>query len=166
MREAFPGYYRPTASEFVTLWKSARFAVDANVLLKLYGYSSATRRKLLRLLAVIGDRLWMPHQFASEFQRNRIKAILEQVDSYKSVAHKFKTVLDQQLIPKHRHPFITRKSMAALETIRSELDKGRKQHEKLLSDDPIFEEITNLFGDRIGKASTSEELGPVNTTVE
>ena len=48
--------------------------------------------------------------------------------------------------------------MAALETIRSELDKGRKQHEKLLSDDPIFEEITNLFGDRIGKASTSEEL--------
>ena len=158
MRNAFPGYYRPTASEFDELWDSALIAVDANVLLNLYGYSLATRKKLLRLFDRLRDRLWMPHQFASEFQRHRVKAILDQITAYTSVERQLKNVTEKHLTPKRHHPFITKKSMAALATIRKELDKGRLRHEKLLSDDPIFEEITKLLTNRIGTAPTRQDL--------
>ena len=158
MRTTFPGYYRPTDTEFDNLWDSALIAVDANVLLNLYGYSRATRNKLLKLFNNLRDRLWIPHQFASEFQRNRIKAIFDQVDAYKSVERQLNDVRDKHLTPKHRHPFITRRSMDALATIQEELKKGRLRHEKLLSDDSIFDAITELLTDRVGKAPSPEDL--------
>jgi hypothetical protein len=158
MKQTFPGYYRPTPTEFSDLWTSARFALDANVLLNLYGYSSTTRKRLLELLESVGPRLWMPHQFAFEFQRNRAKAILEQVENYKTIAAQFTKVLDQHLKPTHRHPFITKRSMTALETIRRELDKGRRQHEALLSDDPIFDKMTSLLTGRVGAAPDRQSL--------
>lgn len=163
MREVFPGYYRPTNSQFKELWRSALFAIDANVLLNLYGYSSTTRTTLLNLFTSLGDRLWMPYQFADEFQRNRIKAIIEQVDGYKSVASKIEAVLKEHLIPKRRHPFITRKSMNALTTIKDELRQGQNQHEELLSDDPIFEEITRILTGRVGAAPTRQDLDTMHS---
>ena len=45
MRREFPGYYRPTSEEFKALWESAEFALDANVLLNVYGYSKPTGGK-------------------------------------------------------------------------------------------------------------------------
>ena len=158
MRTAFPGYYRPTATEFDDLWESGLIAVDANVLLSLYRYSPTTRKKLLRLFDRLRDRLWMPHQFASEFQRNRVTAILGQMRTYTSVERQLKDVIEKHLTPKRHHPFITKKSMAALATIRNELDKGHLRHEKLLSDDPIFDAITELLSDRVGTAPNPEDL--------
>ena len=158
MRTAFPGYYRPTASAFDELWESALIAVDANVLLNLYRYSPATRKNLLRLFDRVGDRLWMPHQFAFEFQRNRVKVIIDQLDAYKSVERQLKDVINNHLTPKRRHPFLTAKSMDALATIRDELDKGRLRHERLLSDDSVHDGITRLLTNRVGPAPTDQEL--------
>ena len=69
MKREFPGYYRPTTAEFDTLWAEALFVVDANVLLHVYGYSSETRESLLKILEGIKGRIWIPHQFAAEYQR-------------------------------------------------------------------------------------------------
>jgi hypothetical protein len=114
--------------------------------------------RLVELFEGIGERLWMPYQFAAEFQRNRAKAIIEQVESYRTIAAQFKKMVDQNLKPKHRHPFISAKSMAALELIRRELEKGRTQHEAMLADDPMFDRMTVLLTGRVGAPPTSPEL--------
>src|SRR5688572_4220515 len=106
MKSLFPGYYRPTKDEFAELWNTATFALDANVLLKIYGYSERTRKTLLALLETIQTRLWIPYQFAAEYQRHRVKSILEQVEHYRSVRGKLKTILNDHFKARHKHPFI------------------------------------------------------------
>jgi hypothetical protein len=131
MKSSFPGYYRPSVAQFTQLWASALFAFDANVRLSLYGYSKRTRNSLLELFESIRDRLWMPHQFAAEFQRNRMKAISEQVENYRSVKKQLESLIEQHLKPRHRHPFITTKSMQAVKTICKELETGLRHHQSL-----------------------------------
>jgi hypothetical protein len=158
MKKTFPGYYRPTTDEFKELWGSAQFAFDANVLLNIYGYSSRTQKTLLGVIESIQARLWMPYQFALEYQRNRIKAILEQVDNYRSVRKGLKKILDENLKPPHRHPFISKSSMAHVARICRELENGERQHESLLSDDPTFAKVSALLDGRIGPPPQPEQL--------
>jgi hypothetical protein len=75
MRKMFPGHYRPSEPEFRKLWDKCLFVLDANVLLNLYRYSGETRKKLLDIMGRIESRLWVPHQAALEYQRNRLEVI-------------------------------------------------------------------------------------------
>ena len=106
MKSTFRGYYRPSEPEFAELWRTCIFVLDANVLLNMYGYSSETRNQLLALLTTIAQRLWVPHQFAREYQRNRAKSIAEQVSSYATARGELQALLDHRLRVKHKHPFV------------------------------------------------------------
>ncbi|GAA3282954.1 hypothetical protein GCM10020218_038520 [Dactylosporangium vinaceum] len=61
-------------------------AVDASVLLTLYLYGPEARANFLSVLAKLGDRLWLPHQAALEFFRNRLLIIGEQGKSYREMS--------------------------------------------------------------------------------
>lgn len=152
------GYYTPTEQEFKDLWQGATFVLDANVLLNIYGYSHRTRVMLLGLLKSIEKRLWVPYQFSLEYQRNRIKAISDQVASYSSARREIKKLLDEQFKVNHRHPFVSRKSLSAVDAICAELSKGEKEHQKLYSTDPYFAAISEILEGRIGVKPTSEQL--------
>ena len=158
MKSTFHGYYRPSPDEFTALWQNATFVLDANVLLNIYGYSARTRTTLLQLLRSIEARLWVPHQFALEYQRNRVKAISDQVTSYSSARRDLKKLLDQQFRVNHKHPFVGKKSLAALDTICQELEKGEREHEKLYSNDPYFLEISQMLEGKIGTRPTDEQF--------
>lgn len=158
MKKIFPGYYRPTADEFSELWQSAVFVFDANVLLNIYGYSKPTRNALIELLRSIKSRLWIPHQFAAEYQRNRAKAILDQVANYRTIRTQLKAVLDEHFKAKHKHPFVSKRALSAFEQICDELDKGQKDHEALLSVDPYFENLTDILDTRIGEQFSEAEF--------
>jgi len=56
MRDVFPGHFRPTPDQFESIWSKCVFAVDANVLLNLYRYSSDTRKELEKTLTTVRDR--------------------------------------------------------------------------------------------------------------
>ncbi|WP_457331931.1 PIN-like domain-containing protein [Rhizobacter sp. P5_C2] len=157
MKSTFRGYYRPSEEEFTELWKTCVFVLDANVLLNMYGYSGETRIQLLALLRSIEQRLWVPHQFAREYQRNRAKSISEQVTSYSTAHTELLTLLDQRLRVKHRHPFVPRRSLSDLKRICAELEAGRKEHELLFSNDPIFGVVSQMLAGRVGAAPTAEE---------
>ena len=75
MRDLFPSYYRPTDEEFKELWEKCFFIFDTNVLLNLYLYDKKTLNDFLKVLKVVNERLWIPHQVALEFQKNRIDNI-------------------------------------------------------------------------------------------
>ena len=88
MKKAFPGYYLPSASEIKNIWDTCLFVLDTNVLLDLYRYSSSTRDQLIDLLKSVEDRIWLPHQVAKEFLKNRPTVMLSQTSTY-SDAKKF-----------------------------------------------------------------------------
>ncbi|MBK6959376.1 MAG: DUF4935 domain-containing protein [Nitrosomonas sp.] len=46
--------------------------VDTNVLLNLYRYSEATRKELQEAITSLDGRIFIPHQAANEFLRNRL----------------------------------------------------------------------------------------------
>jgi hypothetical protein len=138
MKEIFPQYYRPSEEEFRKLWEGCLFALDANVLLNIYGYSEATRLELLALLKRLAARIRVPYQFASEYQRNRAKAIMEQVKNYANAEKILADLYNSELSPKTKHPFLTAKMLRAFERIQQELKISRKKHEALFTSDPYF----------------------------
>ncbi len=86
MRSAFPSYYRLSDAELSRLWQDCLFVLDANVLLNLYRYSKEASEDLIQVLRRISERLWIPHQVALEYQRNRLGVIAEQVKTYDKVS--------------------------------------------------------------------------------
>lgn len=71
MREKFSWLLRPSDAEFKSLWQSSLFVFDANVLLDLYRFTRTTTNDLLKTLEHVKDRIWLPHQAASEFFKRR-----------------------------------------------------------------------------------------------
>lgn len=85
MREKFRGYYGLDGSEIDELWESALIVVDTNVLLGLYGQTPKTRQTMIDILQGEQDRLWIPHQVALEFQRNKEKAQKQATASHRDL---------------------------------------------------------------------------------
>lgn len=71
----FPGYVPQTRKDVEHAVKEGLLSLDANVLLNFYRYSPAARDALISVLKAAGDRVWVSHQAAKEFWRNRCSAI-------------------------------------------------------------------------------------------
>lgn len=105
MRALFPGYFRPTDEDFAALWGNCTFAIDANVLLNLYRYSPGTRRELEKALDSVKDRLFIPHQAAKEFLKNRLSVTTGQAEEYTRAVKVIKD-LTETLSNRKKHPFL------------------------------------------------------------
>ena len=109
MKQLFRGYFRPTKPEFDRLWNEAIFTFDASFLLNVYRYTPATQQKMLAILEKLRDRVWIPHQAALEFHRNRHRVIATQSDAYDHVKKAVADALSHfegQISKFARHPFI------------------------------------------------------------
>ncbi|MEQ9367742.1 MAG: PIN domain-containing protein [Coleofasciculus chthonoplastes F3-SA18-01] len=94
MRDLFPGYYRPTSEEeFKKIWQEAIFSFDANILLNIYRYSSETKERLFEIIEHLKERIWIPHQVAYEYQKERLKVISQQSQPYDEI----RKLLDDEL---------------------------------------------------------------------
>jgi hypothetical protein len=74
MRTQFGHLLPLTEAEVDAIWNDGTLTVDANVLLDLYRYHPETRDALFRALRAFQGRLWISHQAALEFVRNRATA--------------------------------------------------------------------------------------------
>ena len=74
MRKQFGHLLPLSEAEIDTIWDEGTLTVDANVLLDLYRYHPETRDALIRALRTFKGRLWLSHQAAWEFVRNRARA--------------------------------------------------------------------------------------------
>lgn len=86
----FPEYYRMTENELMEIWKNCIFIFDANILLSLYRYSERTKNGLLNLMRKFFERIWLPHQSALEYNRNRFEVIAEQEKAHNEFIEKIK----------------------------------------------------------------------------
>ena len=78
MKNLFPEFNQPSDEQFSELWKDALISFDANVLLNVFQYGHSTLHTFMDLLDQLQGRLWLTHQAAYEYQKNRNSRIRAQ----------------------------------------------------------------------------------------
>jgi hypothetical protein len=161
----FPGQFRPTDDEFATLWAACIFAVDANVLLNLYRYSPETRKQLEATLSQVKDRLFIPHQAAKEFLKNRLNVTAGQADEYtravKTINDLAATLTDQK-----KHPFLDIAEVpdftSMVKRLVEQLENQKASLLGRLTTDEILEFVESTFEGRTGTSFSAEELAALS----
>jgi predicted nucleic acid-binding protein len=161
MRSIFPGHFRPKAQDFNNHWESSVFIVDANVLLNLYRYSEATRKELQDAISSLKGRVFIPHQAASEFLRNRLSVTSDQSKEY-TIAIKNIDDLVKKISNKDRHPFISDDKLTELNELSTSIVDNLESQQKALldklSNDEILEFIEVTFEGKTGLPYSAEKL--------
>lgn len=157
MKNALVEYYQPTKDEFDSLWRSATFVFDANVLLYLYQYSHLTAEDLLGILREpeIKRRVWIPYQFAREYQQKRISVVSRQKESYQGLIAAIRKVC-QQYEP---HPFLDMEEILSAVTVK--IEDQEKKHPTWDKTDIILENLSAIFEGKVGKPLPETERAKV-----
>lgn len=161
MRKMFVGHFRPKESELSLLWNECIFIVDANVLLNLYRYSSETRSELEKALTNIKEQIYIPHQAAKEFLRNRLSVTAGQAKEYTTA---IKTINDlvKTLSSKDRHPFLSDKELPDFKVYSDNLINSLELQQKNLidkfSNDEILSFVEELFEGKTGSPYDESKL--------
>lgn len=169
MRKSFPGYFRPNDHEFSELWENCVFVLDANVLLNLYRYTPETSEELIEILGALSDRLWIPHQAAKEYLRNRLEVIREQRKAYNEIASLLdnsQNKLDGVLSSFRRHPYIRVNKVLSqvnslFSTIKEDLRNYQNTHPDLFQEDDLQSKLMPLLDGKVGPPFSSDRLEKV-----
>ena len=169
MRDVFPGHFRPTPDQFESIWSKCVFAVDANVLLNLYRYSSDTLKELEKTLTTVRDRLFIPHRAAEEFLRNRLQVTAGQAEEYTKAIRDIRD-LDSRLSNRKKHPFIgdadLPKFSEMMAKVVADLETQRSSLLNRLADDEVLQFIEATFAERTGTAMPAEAMAALVTEGE
>lgn len=166
MKDLFRGYYRPTEEELTELWAGCLFVPDANVVLNLYRYSERTRGELMAIFRHVSDRLWLPHQAALEYQRNRLWVLAKQIMAHEEMNGFLGRIceeVDRDLrrfswrspLPVHKWSDSIIKS---LDNVRQELEEREPDLPDLFAPDLLRDEIDSLFEGKVGAPYSAEQL--------
>jgi hypothetical protein len=168
MKSLFPGYYSPSEEQFKALWKNGIVVLDTNVLLELYRLPQRARDELVAALSSMQQRLWIPHQVALEFQRNRVNVIAAErsrIDDVVVTAEKnfqgIRTAIADLKLDRRGleldMPEMENLLEKASEAVTRALRAAQAAQPDISSSDEIREKIDALFEDRIGSPPTSLE---------
>jgi hypothetical protein len=160
MRKAFPGYYRPTAEECAAKFKECVFSFDANALLNLYRFTSASRDNLVSILAGVKDRVWLSHQAALEYHRNRVTVITDWKiydELNESLEKQIKALNNQSKTASFLVHSIIEPIRKAHEVAKAALEMKKAEHPDFLKTDPILDSLTRLFDGKVGKPYDGDE---------
>jgi hypothetical protein len=160
LRNAFPGYFPPNDELLERFLTVGVVVLDANALLDTYKFTGTARREFLDALRALDDRLFIPHQVALEFMRNRatvIKAGCAFPSKFREAAKKLHS--EVQALKEHR-----RLQDEEVSGIKSAIDAAiediLKRHADLYDDgvtldksveyDPVFKEIEQITEGKVG----------------
>jgi hypothetical protein len=164
MRAMFPGHFRPNSNDFKSLWADSIFAVDANVLLNLYRYSSDTRRALEEALSTVEEKLFVPHQAAHEFLKNRLQVTAGQAEEYTRAIEAIDD-LSAKLGNRKKHPFLPAPELPNFNDQVSNLIKQLEAQRTVLlgrlTDDEILQFVEKIFSGKTGKPFDKANLDAI-----
>jgi len=169
--DGFEGYRTPQRQDLHQVLKAGLVILDANVLLDLYRYGKQARNDLLKALRAVGERLWVPHQAAVEFWRNRETLLKDPGGTdqlRKTLASSEAQLLDslRQWTNKRSHD---RAAHIELEEIASSAYESLRQKVSELSDestatwardtntDEVLQGLEIILADKVGKPLTEEQ---------
>lgn len=152
MKDTFPGYNRKTESEIKKIWQDGIIVFDTNVLLNLYRYSKATRETIVDLIKKFKGKIWLPHQAALEYNKNRYEVISDQEKAYKEFIEKV-VQIQKDLQSTSKPPFLSESVHTELNSVfdkvNSEVKESITKYCDYLKEDPIYTELSILFKNRI-----------------
>lgn len=161
MKSSFPGFFANGAIEISKLWQECLFVLDANVLLSLYRFSDSTRIELLKVFASLRQRLWIPHQVASEYLANRLTVLGEQLKAYDDAVKKVES-LQKSLENLNQAPFVSggtqREAAKVFRKLIDEFAEKRSVHDQRVYSDDIKDALEELFSGRVGKPFSRQQL--------
>ena len=164
MKSVFVGHFRPTQEEFTQLWNESIFAIDANVLLNLYRYSSATKDELEKALRAVENKVFITHQAAKEFLRNRLKVTADHAGEYQKTIKSIESLSDA-FLKENKHPFLLDDDLKEFEQYSKKLISTlKKQEESLfakLTEDEILDFVEKLFAGKTGQPFNNETLSDI-----
>ena len=173
MRDQFAAYYPPDPErrrEFIT---AGLVALDTNVLLDLYRMNTDAREDVVGLLRQLDVRLWVPHQAALEFHRNRLTVIHDQEQVLKKLQKEVSDTASKltEIVRNVRdHPIINRKvledvireSFAEIGNYLEGLGKEPILSIRTAMDaDPVLDTVTELLADKVGSSYPPDQMTKV-----
>lgn len=159
MKNAISEYLELSENGKKKLWENATFIFDTNVFLRLYGLTKEARDAFFNAIDKIEDRIWMPHQVAEEFMKNRVKIILDKQNEYDGLREE-----TDNYLKKLSNAFSIDINDEECNKRREQLYNWIEQHRKtnlLVKDsskDELLTKILNLFNNKTGKAFISDEI--------
>lgn len=161
MKKIFPGYSKKNEKEIKKMWDICIIVFDTNALLNLYRYSDETRQTILELISKLSERIWLPHQAALEYNKNRYEVIADQEKAYKEFIEKI-VQIQKDLQSSSKPPFLSntlhKELDKAFEKVNAEVLESINRYNNYLKEDPIYETLSNLFEGKIGEPFTEDEL--------
>jgi len=161
MKNIFPGFNKKTEDDIKNLWENGVIMFDANVLLNLYRYSNETRKTIINLIAKFKGKIWLPHQSALEYNRNRYEVIADQEKAYKEFTDKI-TQIQKDLQSTSKPPFLSEKVHKDLnkvfEKVSTEVAESIDKYCGYLKVDPIYNELSELFDKKISEPYNDDKL--------
>lgn len=172
LRDQFEHFYTPDERAVATALRAGLVTPDTNVLLSLYRFQSEAREDLFGAFQRIGDRLWIPHQVALEFHRNRLKVIADQESYFKKSRGELESTINEYLAKlKSFSARIAlsssdaeiletkiRKAHAAVIAQVSSAELANEVHLESRDSDEVLGRLEVLFNGRVGGPMESEEL--------
>lgn len=163
MKDRFPGYYPLEDNEMVTLFKSAKIVLDANVLLDLYKLPDAQANEVIKILQNdnLKDRLWIPFDVAWLYHQEVNNVIISEVGNVGSLRNHL--VRSKELVAKLKgHPYLDDDKKDRLNTLIEEINAFCEQQENLLlhklSNCAIKVKLADLFHGKLGDVYDSAQL--------
>jgi len=161
MKNKFPGYYKPSETEFNRLWKEAIIILDTNVLLDFYRYSKDTTNAMFEVFDQLQNRIWIPYKVSHEYHLNLNDVISTQIKSYEYTLAKL-IEFKEQIYSERGHPFLENLFYKEIDCFCDKFEKiliNRKEEiELLILDNPIKERIASLLNEKIGDLVPAEQL--------
>ena len=169
MRSAFFEYYIPTDEEFKELWSECIFVLDANIMLNLYRYSEETSMALIDLISNVSKRLWVPHQAALEYHKNRITVISQQQQAYSIVEKNIsecKKKIRSELLNYRKDSIVPIQEINSIieqnftEILKS-IDLHKNNLPDYLADDKVLHTLTGMLNGKVGDSFSQEKLDKI-----
>lgn len=160
MKTKFMEHYSLNEREFSALWRDAIIVFDTNILLNLYRYSATTRNEFIKKIKKFKDRVWIPYHVGSEFHKDRIIVINQQIKAYSDIIKKISEV-DRELSNQSRNPFLSSQLYNRLNSVfkdsNTELKEKELEYSERLVTDNLNDKIAELFKGKIGDKYTDEK---------
>ena len=155
MKKSFPQFYQLDEPQITKMWADGLFIFDANVILNLYTYSLKTSNELISVLEKISDRIWIPYQFALEYQKRRLGIIEEQKIIFDKNIEDIKKNLTEV---KNKLEIYSEKPVLNIDEIIEKLNESQGNYPDCSGADLVRGKIDKLFEGKVGMSYDSEKL--------
>ncbi|TKJ70431.1 hypothetical protein PspCFBP13508_17915 [Pseudomonas sp. CFBP13508] len=164
MKDVFSSHFADDAERRAKLWQNCFFVFDTNVLTSVYKRSDEARDALYKVIASLGDRLWIPYQVIYELLDNRASIAHAQAGLYTAAVGSLTSVLDN-FDSATKHPFLPeslhKEFVEVSNKVIAELEAKRDFHESRLTADDVKSSLSEMLMGKVGARYSEEQLRAV-----